>query len=180
MPADLKRVLRAEADLARLRSRRLPVRHDEGAARLRQARRRQGPQARRRPQEGHRPRQAPSARCMVNPGGPGGSAIDYLQQVRRRRLPGAGPRPLRHGRHRPARRRPQRARRVPDGQADGRVHPDRPDPRRRSRRPVNSSAPSRSSRRAARSAPASCSAMSPPSRRPATWTSCAPSSATRS
>ena len=96
MPAALARVLRAEAGLARLRGRRLPVRHDEGAAGLREPGRRGHP-PRRRPQEGHRPGQAP----RLAPGQPG-RPRRLGDRVPPGSTPGIGyparPRPVRHGR----------------------------------------------------------------------------------
>ena len=50
---------------------------------------------------------------LVNPGGPGGSAVGYLQAYAGIGYPARCPCPLRHGRGRPAGGGPQRARRMP-------------------------------------------------------------------
>ncbi len=67
---------------------------------------------------------------LVNPGGPGGSAIGYLQGTRPSGIPPrCGPATTWWPSIRAAW--PQRARRVPHGQGDGRLHPGRPDTGRR-------------------------------------------------
>ena len=178
--AALTPVLRAEAELARLRCPRLPVRHDEGAR-----------STTRSPAEGdiklavaRKKATGPGKRLgslLVNPGGPGGSAVGYLQAYAGIGYPAAGPRPVRHGRRRPARAWPAASpSNASTGRADGHVHADRPDPGRRGGDGRAGRPRSRSSRRAARSARARCCRMSPRSRRPGTWTSCGPCWATRS
>ena len=173
-------VLRAEAELARLRGPRLPVRHDEGAAGLRASRATGDIKL----AVSRKKATGPGKRLgslLVNPGGPGGSAIGYLQGYA-----GIGyPAPVRARYDMVAVDPRGVARSEPveclTGQGDGRVHADGPDPGRRGGESRSSVAAYKKfaqgceqrARRAARR-------TSPPSRRPATWTSCARCWATRS
>ncbi len=118
-------VLRAAVGLARLRGARLPVRHPQGPARLREAAGRAGA-AGRRAGRGHRPRQA-ARLAPRQPGRPRRLRGGLPPGVRRPRLPGARARPVRHGRRRPRAGRPQRARRMPGRPGHGRPHTGRPD-----------------------------------------------------